>query len=107
MKTVVQDGQVAALLYLQVESFVNLAEAAFAEQHEKQVPLVEDGMIVEPTLILVVDPLQFSYVQVAFSFELLHFQLQITVFLLQRVLLQLFNTKSKRYVTTNHHKRRD
>jgi hypothetical protein len=45
-------------------------------------------------------------VQVAFSFELLHFQLQITVLLLQRVLLQLFNTKSKRYVTTNHHKRR-
>lgn len=68
---------------------MDLTETAFAEQHQKKVPIVEDRMIVEATLILVVNSLQFANVQVAFSFEFLHFQLKIAIFLLQGVLLQL------------------
>ena len=78
--------------YLEVKGFVNLTEAAFTEQHEEQVPIVEDGVIVEATLVLVVNPLQFANVKIALAFQFLHFQLQITVFLLQSILFQLEKT---------------
>lgn len=67
---------------------MDLTKAAFAQQHEEQVPIVEDGVVVEATLVLVVNPLQFANVQVALTFQLLHFQLQVAVLLLQSVLLQ-------------------
>ena len=75
---------------------MDFAETAFAEQHEQQVPIVEDGVIVEATLVLVVNPLQFADVQVALALQLLHLQLKIAVLLLQSVLfqLQIFNNKS-------------
>lgn len=74
--------------YLEVKGFVDLAEAAFAQQHEEQVPIVEDGVVVEATLVLVVNPLQLANVQVTLALQLLHFQLQVAVLLLQSVLLQ-------------------
>ena len=75
--------------YLEVEGFVDFTEATLAEQHEQQVALVEHGVVVEARLVLVVDALQLAYVQVALALQLLHLELQVTVLLLQRVLLQL------------------
>ena len=71
---------------------MDFAETALAEQHEQKVAIVEDGVIVEATLVLVVNPLQFANVKVALAFQFLHFQLQITVFLLQSILFQLEKT---------------
>lgn len=68
--------------YLEVEGFVNLTESALAEQHEKKVAIVEDGVIVEATLVLVMNPLQFTNVEVTFAFQLLHFKLKIAIFFL-------------------------
>jgi hypothetical protein len=41
-------------LFLHVEPFVDLRKAAFAQQHEEQVALVKDRMVVVSTLVLVV-----------------------------------------------------
>ena len=71
---------------------MDFAETALAEQHEQKVAIIEDGVIVEATLVLVVNPLQFANVKVALAFQFLHFQLQITVFLLQSILFQLEKT---------------
>ena len=53
--------------YFEVKGFVDFTETAFAEQHEQQVSIVEDGVIVEATLVFVVNPLQFANVQVALA----------------------------------------
>ena len=71
---------------------MDFAETALAEQHEQKVAIVEDGVIVEATLVLVVNHLQLANVKVALAFQFLHFQLQITVFLLQSILFQLEKT---------------
>lgn len=74
---------------LEVEGFVDLTEAALAKKHEQEVSIVEDWVIVEAALVLVVNPLQLANVQVPLAFQLLHLELQVPVFLLQCVLLQL------------------
>ena len=90
--------EVSLSLYLEVEGFVNLTETALAEQHQKQVPIVEDGVIVESALVLVVNPFQFANVQVTFPFQLFHFELQVAVLFLQSVLLQLFGAKPLEFI---------
>lgn len=62
-------------LCLFVLYLVDLAEAALAQQHEQQVPVVEDWVVVEPWLVLVVDPLQLSDVEISFPLKLFHLQL--------------------------------
>lgn len=77
-------GDVALLL--EVERLVDLAEAALAQEHQQQVAIVEHRMVIEPRLVLVVDPLELAYVQIPLALQLLHLQLQVGVFLLQRAL---------------------
>lgn len=76
-------------LLLEVERLVHLAEAAFAQQHQQQIAVVQHRVVVESRLVLVVDALQLPDVQVAFTLQLLHLQLQVGVLLFQRVLPQL------------------
>lgn len=66
---------------------MNLAETALAEQHQQQVPVVEDWVVVEATLVLVVYPLQFADVQIALALQFFHLQLEVAVLFLQGVLL--------------------
>jgi hypothetical protein len=66
-------------------------EATFAQEHEEEVALIEDWVVVEAGLVFVVDPLELTYVQVSFPLQLFHFQLEVRVLFLECTLSQLQN----------------